>query len=179
MNDLSVDIIMIIFDAFLQEEDGKYFAVCLGLGCSRFHRIFKRLCPPPIRLSRFQIFDDRYRYKGLLNIEIILNSFFGPQYRRKYGARHQYAPLLLNRSVYGDKEDSLKERQMNLRCYDWYLMKDRKGPNNKVDLLPYPFNMGEAWYDEVRNIYGENGGTGWSDDVKFIWKFTLPMIGLN
>jgi hypothetical protein len=37
-------------------------------------------------------------------------------------------------------------------------------PTKDVEILPYPFNMGETWYNEVKNRYREHGGTGWSDD---------------
>jgi hypothetical protein len=125
-----------------------------------------------MRLTRYSTWDDRaLGYQRFLSLGFILSSFFGPQYRWSHTARHPRVPLLLNRSVYGDK-DSIKERQINERYYDWYLMKEDEGPAKVVDLLPYSFNMEEAWYDEVRNRYGEHGATGWSDEMKFIWKTT-------
>jgi hypothetical protein len=58
------------------------------------------------------------------------------------------------------------------RYYDYYFMQDRENPNKIVYLLPYPFNMGETWYDEVRDRYGEHGATGWSDKMKISWRTT-------
>jgi hypothetical protein len=55
---------------------------------------------------------------------------------------------------------------LNERYYDYYFVQDREDPNKIVYLLPYLFNMGETWCDEVRDRYGEHGATGWSDKMR-------------